>query len=274
MRRFHAAAILGLLTLALPASAQADAFVIQSGALEVNDRFEFGFVFLGEGFSAVGEPLSFVLFFGSGVGIDPCLGCGPGRTFDPSFQTNGEIPFQLGSVTLGDSTFRHLAVSPITTSGTLDFDVTPVVFPNTVAQSLTLRTPFTFQGTVRGSQGSAQLFSAAFTGSGTVTQPFLRDSLTGLYRPDLVNLFFEFGAQPATTPEPATVLLLGTGLAGLGTTARRRRQLRALEHVRTAALTSLSRSASDATRCGGGDQPRRQGQYRQCDARSRLRVSN
>lgn len=169
------------------------------------------------GFQVTRDPLSVGIFFAHGTGLDACPRCAPGVPFNPSFQTNGEIPFGPGSATFGDTSFSDVALF-----GTLAFHATPVPFPNTTEDFVPISAPFTFSGTVRGLNGGTQLFSETFTGSGTATTLFERNSFTGFYDTNENQLIFAFSDPVAATPEPATLFLLGTGAAAIGIRARRK----------------------------------------------------
>ena len=53
-----------------------------------------------------------------------------------------------------------------------------------------------------------------FSGSGTITATFTDPLGQGLF--DSQSVMYQFGASsPSPTPEPASLLLLGTGVAGL-----------------------------------------------------------
>lgn len=109
--------------------------------------------------------------------------------------------------------------------GSFNFDAEPLLIPPVTAanQPVSFSTPFTMTGRVRGTTGAfgtgSVLFDVLLFGSGTATASgFSRRPEDNLYVVGGVNYQF---SDVAATPEPATLLLMGTGLAGL--MARRRR---------------------------------------------------
>jgi hypothetical protein len=96
------------------------------------------------------------------------------------------------------------------------------------ADNLTFTAPFSMTATIVNYASSARfppaLFTASLFGTGTATMTFTSFVDPALGRIfDAESIVYEFSAVPAATPEPATLLLLGTGLAGL--IARRRRAI-------------------------------------------------
>src|SRR4051812_35339847 len=200
-----------LLVLGAP-SAQAEPFVVGAGSLLVFDFEGDFFNFTGSGFS-IATPNNVLVFFPVSPTPLICEPCTAGDVFKPSFQSTGF--FGNGVATFGSTT------SNVALSGTLNFDVTPLAFPAATADFITLQTPFSFSGLVRGTQGTTEVFSASLSGSGLVRQAFERFP-NGTYTTEENHLFFEFQDAPAATPEPATLLLLGTGVAAVFGRARRK----------------------------------------------------
>ncbi|HET7695795.1 MAG TPA: PEP-CTERM sorting domain-containing protein [Vicinamibacterales bacterium] len=102
-------------------------------------------------------------------------------------------------------------------SGSLAFATDPAVVPPLARnQEATVTAPFTMMGTLRGTTGvlgtGDLVFEVALQGAGTASASgFGAD--TNLLR--IGGVHYQFAAAPAATPEPATLLLMGTGLAGV-----------------------------------------------------------
>ena len=133
--------------------------------------------------------------------------------------------------------------------GALTFDTDSFgVPPAARGTEAEFRTPFTMTGWLRGTTGTlgtgSVLFDILLSGSGTASAAAVAVD-DNLYRTGGVS--YEFGPAPdvSATPEPATLLLLGTGVAGV---LMRRRQLREARGARREAR-GAGREAGGA-KCG------------------------
>jgi hypothetical protein len=212
--------VMVVLTLLVGAStARAEPYVIQAGSLILDFEGD-GLGFEGTGFSVVTLPTmrsDFGPFFTDGTPAFRCDPCSPGDEFNPGFRTNGEVSLGVGNATFAGTTFSNVSLV-----GTLNFIVTPLPFPSSTSDTIEVRTPFAFNGTVRGLNGSQQLFNASFIGAGNVSRSVDRLE-DGRYVGGEEQIRFIFDSPDAApVPEPATLFLLASGLGGVLAGARSR----------------------------------------------------
>jgi len=203
--------LLFLICALFAAEARADTFVITGGSATV-DSGGGTFTFNGSGMSVSGNLTNgaFTTFFL------------PGQTFNLLTRNC------CGDIYSGHGVVNGVSYASFFYGGTIDFN--SVIPPLNWAQgAFSIVVPFNITGTLQGCTQSAGgglctggiIFDTLVTGQGMATVE-LFGIMIGDHRSFSVGrVTYNFGDP---VPEPTTLLLLGTGLAGAAAAARRRRQ--------------------------------------------------
>jgi PEP-CTERM motif len=206
-----------------PLEARADSIVITSGHVSIGgpvrsiESWEFiGFSFAGNNFAAGGGGRGANQEGNSPCRFDPC---GPGVTVSP---TGNAVLTGVGGATFNGTTVSAWWFS----GGVLSFTGPGVVIPDSTDLDITLTTTFTMTGLVNvhlldDIPNHQQVFSTEVSGSGIATL-FLSYRTIGPSSRGYIFHSIRYDFTPI--PEPATMILLGTGLAGIAARGYRRRQ--------------------------------------------------
>jgi hypothetical protein len=204
-------------SLGATATAHAEPIAVTTGGFFVDfegDWMDFG----GDGFAirtnsgTVHIPMSF---------SNLCFPCLPGDALDLSIATLGEQ--FLGS---GPGTFAGVTHSELFYRGDFSFAATPQTLPDTVDSFLSTQ-PFVFTGFLRAftdSTFTTMAFSTALSGRGHTNALFVFSDEGHL--PALEHVVPYTFEEQAPVPEPATLLLVGAGMASacLGRVRQKRQQ--------------------------------------------------
>jgi hypothetical protein len=183
------------------------------------------FTLTGDGFLLSGAPPS-----GYQSGIWECTPCRASDRLNLSLSSSAR-----GSFDDLPGEFDHVPYDRTYLAGHLEFTAGDMTSAILDAGQTSISMPFTFTGELqnfesfqsRATSGSLPLFIATLTGSGIATAHFrgpFADPNGSLFFADRITYDFAPDA-PLPTPEPASLLLVGTGAAGLLARRRVRRNL-------------------------------------------------
>jgi PEP-CTERM motif-containing protein len=204
------AVLLPLLVLLLPISSAADPITIQQGSIVVRRIADLFAASIQMNLRGTGGVVIHEFGANDAQWGTNCRPCEPGRVFD--FGGFG-VEDAGGAVRFGNQSF------PISFSGNTATVVTTAfaILPSPKATA-TFSVPFEMHGSVNLVIDDQPFQQFDFAGRGTATIRLVADSPNPLW--NWAGSRFDFGAP---TPEPATLLLLASGLAGTMWTRRRSR---------------------------------------------------
>jgi len=213
------AAVLCILWLSLARPADAEPILIRMGGIDFDTTGPPGLSLSGDAFFLV----SLFPTQGSPLACVPPGGCAPGTSVSLSLVLGApSLDFDLGSgfAVVGENSYGAIVGDRVKFRGQLSFDAATLPVPD--GDRVRLTSPFVLTGSIAAFQDASSivpLFQADVTGSGIASLVLQRNPL-GVYQFQA----FDYRIQDPV-PEPATLLLFGSGVAGLAI-RRYRRALR------------------------------------------------